>query len=131
VCYICHNGYSIIYWRNRKPKKKEVGDTSINELIEIAIQNGLSQYELSYFSLNELGFWVEGRRKRDIDGWLQTRYLAFMQIMNNGFIDGKNKPKRPEDLFYIEGDIATEQLSPEELRENYLKVMKAWHLRKN
>lgn len=54
-----------------------------------------------------------------------------MQIMNNGFIEGKNKPKRPEDLFYIEGDIATEQLSPEELRENYLKVMKAWHLRKN
>jgi hypothetical protein len=52
-----------------------------------------------------------------------------MQIMNNGFIAGKDKPRRPEDLFYIEGDIATEVKSPEEMKAHYQKVLKAWHLK--
>lgn len=81
--------------------------------------------------MNDLVSWVDGRRRQDNELWRQTRYLAFVQIMSNVFMKAADKPKRPEDLFYIEGDFKPEERTIEEMKEHYNNVMKAWRLKRN
>lgn len=88
-------------------------------------------YDLSYFGLNDLVSWVDGRIRQGNETWRQTRYLAFIQIMNNAFIKSNNKPKKPEDLFYIEGDWKPVERTETEMLEHYNEVVKRWRLKRS
>lgn len=54
-----------------------------------------------------------------------------MQIMNNGFIKGKDKPHRPSDLFKLEGDPEVKERTREEMIEHYEFILKRWQLKRN
>lgn len=75
--------------------------------------------------------WLDGRRKASTELWRQTRYLAFMQILNNGFIKGVDKPRKPEDLFKLEGDYEIPERTLKEMQEHYDKVLDKWRLKRN
>lgn len=94
-----------------------------------ALEYGLTPYELSYFDLGDLTHWVDGRRKAQAEGWRQTRYLAWVQFINNGFVKGKDKPRRPEDLFELDGDVQPVVRTEQELQDNYNRVIEQWQAR--
>jgi len=73
-----------------------------------AAKSGISWSELQCMSLAEISLRItasnELRREAQLSDWQQTRYLAFTLIRSNGFAQQSSLPKRPSDLFYLEGD---------------------------
>lgn len=58
----------------------------------------LAEISLRITASNEL------RREAELLEWQQTRYLAFTMYRNNGYIKPASMPKRPSDLFKLDGD---------------------------
>jgi hypothetical protein len=92
--------------------------------------SGFRVDELAVVSLSEVVAYMDAigeRAKAEmLDRWRVARYLAYVEVVNNPYIKSVNKPRRPEDLFTLEGDRKKKQMSISAMRKRHEQILKAW-----
>lgn len=99
-----------------------------------AVKRGISVRDLAVMDLADMNAVLLGKadenKSLSLEMRRNTRYLAYVHILSIPGLKPHQKPKRPQDLFYIEGDQKQRQYSAAYLKKRHERILTAWDKRR-
>jgi len=99
-----------------------------------AIKRGVSVKDLAVMDLADMNAILLGkteeRESLSLEMWRNTRYLAYVHILSIPGLKPHQKPKKPEDLFWLKGDARPKVYSQSYLKKRHERILTAWDKRR-